>query len=538
MRFFTTMLVALLSILGGCKLKAQVTVSYESESTPASEITTGYYVIKAKAKTIDDCWLYMDNTTTRATSNIEYKNIWYVEKNDNNTLYIKNELTSKYFKAGNNANLNATTNKGDASQFSISTSFTNPGTITKLDENAVVLYAGTPTETEERQVIHTNGTSVSSFYLTTWNSNTSPSIQNSSAVTQFAFYKATINDDITTSPVVNENCLYYLQNKSTGLYLGKNASSGTGCYVVSQSEAKQFYLNKQTDGRFKIISDNTQITISNTVWYMGLTNNDGNKVFFTLTNAGDDYYYINNVNGSNTQYMTSGTVGSDIGKASPQTDACKWGFIPANDAATAARDLKLNVQSGDAVHGNVATFSASYPVSVPENCTVYTATHDADNNVINMTELAGNVIPANTGVLVKSETTGEVAMKPTLEAGTAVTDNKLVSVGDAEKTFSDDEKSANNIYLLGKQDNALCFCLMNSEGTQTIGAHKAYIQLDNASQAASLQINFGGDVTNINNASVDEANAKANTYYDLSGRRVMRPQHGLYIVNGKKVIIK
>ena len=29
-----------------------------------------------------------------------------------------------------------------------------------------------------------------------------------------------------------------------------------------------------------------------------------------------------------------------------------------------------------------------------------------------------------------------------------------------------------------------------------------------------------------------------NVYYDLSGRRVMNPTKGLYIVNGRKVIIK
>ena len=346
-----------------------------------------------------------------------------------------------------------------------------------------------------------------------------------------------IGDDITASPIVNENNLYYLQNKSTGLYLGKNASTGTGCYVTSQSEAKQVYLVKQTDGTFKLINENKQLTISNTIWYMDLTENDGNKVFFTLTNAGDDYYYINNVSSGSKQYMSSGAIGSNIAKAGLPNNNCKWAFIPANDAATAARDLKLNIQSGDNVHGNVATFSASYPVSLPEGCTAYTATHDEANNVINMTALEGSVIPANTGVLVKNNTTGEVAMKPTLEAGTAITNNKLVSVGDAAKTFTDEEKSANNIYLLGKQNETLCFRLMNNEGEQKIGAHKAYIQLDNATQAASLQINFGGEITSINNAIVSDANAKA-VYYDLSGRRVAKPQHGLYIVNGKKVIIK
>ena len=75
MRLFTTLLVALLSIVGASNLKAQVTVSYENTATAPSEITTGYYVIKAKAKSIADCWLYMDNTTTKATENVDNKNV-------------------------------------------------------------------------------------------------------------------------------------------------------------------------------------------------------------------------------------------------------------------------------------------------------------------------------------------------------------------------------------------------------------------------------------------------------------------------------
>lgn len=540
MRLFTTLLVALLSIVGASNLKAQVMVSYENTATAPSEITTGYYVIKAKAKSIADCWLYMDNTTTKATENVDNKNVWYVEKNDNNTLYIKNEVTGKYFKAGNNANLNATTNKNDASQFSISTSFTNPGDIAKLDDNAVVLYAGTPTETENRQIVHTNGTTVSSFYLTTWISNTSPAIQGASAVTQFAFYKATLSDDLTASPVASASNLYYLQNKSTGLYLGKNASTGTGCYVVAKDEAKQFHLEKQTDGRFKLISDNSQITISNTVWYMGLTNDDGGKVYFTLTNAGDDYYYIRNVNGSATQYMTSGTVGNNIQKSGAQNDNCKWAFVPANDAATTARDLTIKVNAGDDVHGNLSTFSASYPVELPADYTAYYATYNAEGNYVQMNAIEGNVIPENTGVIVKGATNATLAMKPTLATATAVSaDNKLASVGDNDYTFT---AADTDIYLLGKTKSSgeMSFIRMNTAGTQTIGAHKAYLNLSGISteNINALQMHFGGMIEGVNTIVKDNTEDADAPYYDLSGRRVVAPQHGIYIKGGKKVIIK
>ncbi len=559
MRLFTTMLVALLSILGGCNLKAQVTVSYESTSTPADEITTGYYVIKAKVRATDPYWLSTDNSLVRftATSNdVELKNVWKIEKNEDGSFYMMNALTRRYVKsqkAVNESNTNTgadltfADNKSGATYFSTRTFTVGSGT-TKLDDNAFSISSDVPTATGVRQHLHVYGGSFTNGVpqkLSTWgNTIGTEEVNSNSTLVQFAFYKANVNESIDASlssaPINQDTKRYYLLNAKYGVYIASNGNT-----TEKQSDAFTFYIEYQTSGTGQgcyMLRNETQRLNSapNQIWLIG-NSDTSNRNFWNIEARNNGKYYIKYYKPSelgNKIYLNLSLYTPNIVVNAPNDDAASWYFIPANDAATAARDLKLNVQSGDAVHGNVATFSASYPVSVPENCTVYTATHDADNNVINMTELAGNVIPTNTGVLVKSETTGEVAMKPTLEAGTAVTDNKLVSVGDAEKTFTDDEKSANNIYLLGKQDNALCFRLMKSEGTQTIGAHKAYIQLDNASQAASLQINFGGDVTNINNASVDEANAKANTYYDLSGRRVMRPQHGLYIVNGKKVIIK
>ena len=64
---------------------------------------------------------------------------------------------------------------------------------------------------------------------------------------------------------------------------------------------------------------------------------------------------------------------------------------------------------------------------------------------------------------------------------------------------------------------------------------KAYLHLDAAPSAPVLSIDFG-DVTGINE--VQGSGFKANGYYDLQGRKVAQPNKGLYIVNGKKVVIK
>ena len=51
-----------------------------------------------------------------------------------------------------------------------------------------------------------------------------------------------------------------------------------------------------------------------------------------------------------------------------------------------------------------------------------------------------------------------------------------------------------------------------------------------------FKLDFGGVNTGIEAViQADEANA---TYYDLSGRRVIRPAKGIYVKNGRKVYVK
>ena len=69
-----------------------------------------------------------------------------------------------------------------------------------------------------------------------------------------------------------------------------------------------------------------------------------------------------------------------------------------------------------------------------------------------------------------------------------------------------------------------------------LAAGKAYLHLD-AAPAARLAIIFDDENTaGIN--TVQGSELKVNGYFDLQGRKVAQPTKGLYIVNGKKVIVK
>ena len=135
--------------------------------------------------------------------------------------------------------------------------------------------------------------------------------------------------------------------------------------------------------------------------------------------------------------------------------------------------------------------------------------------------------PASTGVVLKG-TPGETYTIPVKATATAVGTNYLKAAVTAT-TLAD-----GSFYIMkgGK------FCLVTgaeNAAARTVPAGKAYLLAsDVPSEARELTFVFD-DVTAIETVKAEKAN---NEYYNLAGQRVANPTKGLYIVNGKKVIIK
>ena len=559
MRNFTTLILTLLlTLCGATTAQAQTFVTYAETSTPANEIVTGNYVIKTKWKDNDPRWLCVNSSSyvsfCEALDQSSLKNVWRVEKKDDGSFYMMNLGTAAYIKLGgtltatstDGLDLTLTNTKESAVALSVHEAQTE-GSTTKIDENTFSLAAGAPNATGDYQHLHIYGDNqYNQAKISSWQStNGSEKFANNQTFVQFAFYKADLDyTTVSGAPALADNAdLYYLQG-ANDCYLRWDKSSSKGYCTNDKSAATPFYLKPTDDNRYEIwTNDGTRhFTLSNTIWFMSGTDTDGNKVYFSLSpTSAEGMFTIGNVsvnsNVGNIQYLLNATDGNNPGKGTdPTAENARWKFVPANDAATEAASLTANVQTGDAVHGNVTTFSASYPVAIPNGYKAYTATYDNSNNVINVTELAGKVIPANTGVLLRGEVNASLSIKPTMQTGTAVEGNVLTAVGDADKTF--DTTTDTKIYLLGKStDGTLCFRHMSTSGTQTIGKHKAYINLSGVSNEnlATLRIRFDGEATGIADATMTQQ-GKDNSVFDLSGRRVSRPTHGIYIKGGKKVI--
>ena len=131
-----------------------------------------------------------------------------------------------------------------------------------------------------------------------------------------------------------------------------------------------------------------------------------------------------------------------------------------------------------------------------------------------------NVVPAGTPIIVKTDTKGATVNVPVTTADADdVTGNKLVA--------GDGTAATTEHYFL-KED------MFHQATTGTLKSGKAYLHI--TTPAPVLNIEFTGNMTGIDIVSQKEE--VRGQFYDLQGRKVAQPTKGLYIVNGKKVIIK
>lgn len=175
---------------------------------------------------------------------------------------------------------------------------------------------------------------------------------------------------------------------------------------------------------------------------------------------------------------------------------------------------------------NVATFSASSPVTFSSDATAYIAIN-SNNTQVTLSPLNG-ALAAGQGAIVSKATTGDIYAYVSTEA-TDSRNNQLVGSGDATKELTD-----GNYYIFNKKGDDAVFSPLNNTST-TLAANKAALKTATAGGQA-LTLDFGS-VTGINTATT--AMPATNATFDLSGRKVSgKLPAGLYIKNGKKLLIK
>lgn len=182
---------------------------------------------------------------------------------------------------------------------------------------------------------------------------------------------------------------------------------------------------------------------------------------------------------------------------------------------------------------------------VPAGCTAYiikTVTQQGSANLGLTTEevfAAGSVIPKQTGFILKGTAGSTVSYRAGLTGVTEVdvTGNLLVGTA-TEQVISG---AGYKYYLFGKGAKGQGFYHQTGRDGNSIklAAHRAGLKLTTSGFAPAKELIFNfDDATTTGVNTVQPAVEKKNdVIYDLQGRRVTNPSRGIYIVNGKKVVI-
>jgi hypothetical protein len=160
-----------------------------------------------------------------------------------------------------------------------------------------------------------------------------------------------------------------------------------------------------------------------------------------------------------------------------------------------------------------------------DGLTAYTAT--LSENTVTLTEVSD--VPANSGVVLKG-TAGTYSIPFIASSETDKGDLE----GNATGATAYNAFEGYDLYMLALNTHNEAQFTKVSSGS--IAAGKAFLKVPATNTARSFKVVFAGETTGISEVYTKD-DVRGGTF-NLSGQRVAQPTKGLYVVNGKKVIMK
>ena len=357
---------------------------------------------------------------------------------------------------------------------------------------------------------------------------------------------------------------------------GQEIKAGASNTPLPELKGLLFNLVKSNSNRFQIVCKNGSKAKGDT--YLSLK---GNTHYVTLQSVpAKAMVYIEH---NDNEMFNLNTLGVDSLKSFTNSNKNRVSVYRLRDTA---KDLTFCVQncklyriavvkdnktigSADKDYIKYATYSQSYPVDYNLNkilngaeVTAYSVSADYLSNAtfVNFTELPGNQSASDEGVILKtSGNLGESHPIFTTDVNSdpkKLTNNALVGTGDKGTEFETAKQKGCQNYILTTKyfhldkdenpsgdviiGNQQCFYKWVKGNAKS---NLAYLQLKNPSNPSNaktvIYLDWFGDTTGIHGMTAPSQVTSGKTYYTLDGRKVTSPtQKGIYIINGKKIIIK
>lgn len=315
-------------------------------------------------------------------------------------------------------------------------------------------------------------------------------------------------------------------NKNGVLEAGANGSRTIRRTTASDALVPQMWqLVANADGSYKIKNANTnccigQIVSNGTGVEMPINNNGAGDYVMTKGLAANKFILKNGGHMLNAYKGNTNTIIADYNGNHSGDTGSNWVF---------KKVTTVPVSITDAKYATVAFPFATKVITA--GVKAYYATGAADG-MITLVEYPDGIIPANQGALLYNEA-GATTANLTVEATDKTVEGNILMPTTAKRSGF----TANDTYVLAK--NAAGETAFLKNGLTVVPANKAYVATENISASSSsnvLNFNFG-QTTGINGVvAADKAGVQ---YFDLQGRRVLYPTHGIFVTNtGKKVFVK
>lgn len=333
---------------------------------------------------------------------------------------------------------------------------------------------------------------------------------------------------------------YRIKSCSNGRYLGNtvdDTSDSKTLITVDSNEADPsiiyYFEPGLTNGQYYLMSYANGHYLANP-WRIGVgsetiptTNNETFKQYTEIAEGQRTMYVLKYANGSNnfikvSEEKTNYSTDKDA-------DDAQWTFEPVTSLPFTFKGAALGF----------ATFCAPVNVQLYEGVVAYIAeimVGDGNNYKLKMRRIVGDVVPANTPVLLYKEgIDADVTVNFNIDnVECNFTANDLESQNHFYRTIEAETlESGYTYYSLQKgSDDKLGFYLKNYG---TLGGFKAWIKITNPNSPQAFTIFFDGDdATGLKEAlGLENENVEI---YDMSGRRLDKPTKGINVVDGKLVI--
>ena len=332
-------------------------------------------------------------------------------------------------------------------------------------------------------------------------------------------------------------------------YAAKKDETGMGFKIAANTDTKFAYIyavykkynNDDTDWRWHLTAN--VIETSTTVAFVDIDNNWTAPVYAYawLSNdvkilgnwQGTEMTYSNNVYTCEVPYVSGAKIkfsDKNAGNNSSEMSLAEDAVYKYN-----AQVETVNVSAGTL---GKSTFSCRYPLNFDGITTVkaYRIT-SASAGVLEFEQITGS-IAAKTGLYIEGDANANYDVPTSASASAAST--LLVAGNGGTVAATASESTLTNYILTNKTTKGTAPLRFYKANGQTVPAGKAYLQIPTAIAGARESFWFDDETTGI--AAVEKTdntdNVENKVVYNLNGQRVANPTKGLYIVNGKKVIIK